>query len=65
MLIFVENKQINSITYITEPKGKTSPEKEVSPYDFKLKGFRWIVGKRPLTKKDIFHWVNSPASQPN
>ena len=65
MLIFVENKQINSITYITEPKGKTSPEKEVSPYDLKLKGFRWIVGKRPLTKKDIFHWVNSPASQPN
>lgn len=63
MLIFVENKQITSITYNTEPKGKTSPEKEVSPYDLKLKGFKWIVGKRPLTKKDIFHWVDSPSPQ--
>ena len=65
MLIFVENRQINSITYLTEPKAKTSPEKDVSPYDLKLKGFKWIVGKRPLTKKDIFHWVDLPAPQTN
>lgn len=56
MLIFVENNQIKSITYITEPKAKTSPEKDVSPYDLKLKGFKWIEGKRPLTRMDIFRW---------
>jgi lipopolysaccharide assembly outer membrane protein LptD (OstA) len=56
MLIFVEKNQIKSITYITEPKAKTSPEKDVSPYDLKLKGFKWIEGKRPLTKMDIFRW---------
>jgi lipopolysaccharide export system protein LptA len=56
MLIFVEKNQFKSITYITEPKGKTSPEKDVSPYDLKLKGFIWIKGKRPLSKMDIFRW---------
>jgi lipopolysaccharide export system protein LptA len=54
MLIFVEKNQIKSITYLNEPKGGTYPEKDVSPYDLKLKGFKWIEGKRPLTKKDIF-----------
>jgi lipopolysaccharide export system protein LptA len=56
MLIFVEKNQFKSITYITEPKGKTSPEKDVSPYDLKLKGFIWVKGKRPLSKRDIFRW---------
>jgi len=56
MLIFVEKNQIKSITYINEPKAVTSPEKDVSPYDLKLKGFKWIEGKRPLTKMDIFKW---------
>jgi lipopolysaccharide export system protein LptA len=56
MLIFVEKNQIKSITYINEPKAVTSPEKDVSPYDLKLKGFKWIEGKRPLKKMDIFNW---------
>jgi lipopolysaccharide export system protein LptA len=56
MLIFVEKNQIKTITYINEPKGVTYPEKDFSPYDLKLKGFKWIEGKRPLTKMDIFHW---------
>jgi hypothetical protein len=56
MLIFVEKNQIKSITYINEPKGVTSPEKDVSPYDLKLKGFKWIEGKRPLKRMDIFNW---------
>ncbi|MCX6247809.1 MAG: organic solvent tolerance protein OstA [Bacteroidetes bacterium] len=56
MLIFIGKNQIKSITYINQPKAVTSPEKDVSPYDLKLKGFKWIEEKRPLTKKDIFKW---------
>ncbi|MCX6243600.1 MAG: organic solvent tolerance protein OstA [Bacteroidetes bacterium] len=56
MLIFVENKQIVTITYIDEPKAVTYPEKEVSPYDLKLKGFKWVEDKRPRTRYDIFKW---------
>jgi lipopolysaccharide export system protein LptA len=56
MLIYVEKRQIKSITYITEPKAVTYPEKDISPYDLKLKGFKWIVGKKPLSKMDIFRW---------
>jgi lipopolysaccharide export system protein LptA len=56
MLIFIEKNQIQSITYQNQPRAVTAPEKDVSPYDLKLKGFKWIEGKRPLTKNDIFRW---------
>jgi lipopolysaccharide export system protein LptA len=55
MLIYLENNQISTITYITEPFATLYPEKDISPYDLKLKGFIWIEGKRPLTKEGIFH----------
>jgi lipopolysaccharide export system protein LptA len=55
MLIFVKNNELQSITYEVEPKGGTYPEKELSPYDLKLKGFKWVEERRPLTRKDIFH----------
>ena len=56
MLIFIEKNKFKSITYYNEPKGATSPESQVSPYDLKLKGFKWIEDKRPVTRLDIFHW---------
>jgi lipopolysaccharide export system protein LptA len=56
MLIFVENNQIVTITYIVEPKSVTYPEKDISPHDLKLKGFKWIEDKRPVTRFDIFRW---------
>lgn len=54
MLIFVKNNELQSITYEVEPKGGTYPEKELTPYDLKLKGFKWVEERRPLTRKDIF-----------
>ena len=56
MLIFLENREVLSITYIDQPIATLYPEKEISPFDLKLKGFKWISGKRPLTKEDIFLW---------
>ncbi len=55
MLIFIENGQVSSITYISQPVATLYPEKQISQYDLKLKGFVWIEGKRPLTKFGIFH----------
>lgn len=56
MLIYLEKNQISTITYLTQPIGNISPEKDVSVYDLKLKGFRWIPGRRPFKKDDIFVW---------
>jgi lipopolysaccharide export system protein LptA len=56
MLIFLENKEVKSITYIDQPVATLYPEKEISPFDLKLKGFKWIPEKRPLLKSDIFYW---------
>ena len=56
MLIFLENRQVKSITYIDQPQAVLYPEKEISPFDLKLKGFKWIPERRPLKKEDIFIW---------
>jgi lipopolysaccharide export system protein LptA len=54
MLIYLEDNKVKSITYIGSPSGTIYPEKEVSPYDLKLRDFKWLESQRPLTKQDIF-----------
>jgi len=54
MLIFLEKNELMSITYIGQPSATLWPEKEVSPYDLKLKNFKWIEDRRPRKKEDIF-----------
>lgn len=56
MLIFLEKNEVKSITYIDRPDAVLYPEKEISPYDLKLKGFHWDEAMRPLHKQDIFTW---------
>lgn len=56
MMIFLEDKEVRSITYMDKPVATLYPEKDISPFDLKLKGFKWITGKRPLSKEDIFAW---------
>jgi lipopolysaccharide export system protein LptA len=56
MVIFLEKNQIKSITYIEQPTQVLYPIKQVSTYDLYLRDFKWIEGKRPLSKKDIFTW---------
>ena len=56
MLILLENRQPTYITYIDRPVATLYPEKEIPPLELKLKGFKWIEGKRPLKKADIFIW---------
>jgi lipopolysaccharide export system protein LptA len=56
MLIFLEKNELKSITYISQPVGGLSPEKDMSPHDLKLKNFKWLEDRRPLKKEDIFTW---------
>lgn len=56
MLIFLEKNQISSITYIDKPDAHLYPEKQVPEQELKLKNFKWLEGKRPLSKSDIFKW---------
>jgi hypothetical protein len=54
MLIFVEDNDIKTITYIDKPEGSLYPENEISPYDLVLKGFNWMGDERPKTKEEIY-----------
>jgi lipopolysaccharide export system protein LptA len=54
MLIFLQDNDISTITYINEPSGTVYPEDKISPYDMILKNFRWLDDRRPKKKEDIF-----------
>ena len=56
MLIFIKDNEFKSITYIDMPKATLYPEDQVPPAEMQLKGFKWIDGRRPQTKHDIFYW---------
>jgi lipopolysaccharide export system protein LptA len=64
MLIFLEKNQVKSITYLQNPAAVLWPEKEISVYDLKLKGFKWLKDKRPLVKEDIYTWKEDPPAVP-
>ncbi len=54
MLIFLEHNEIQTITYLDRPTATMWPEKDISPYDLKLKNFKWLDDHRPRSKEDIF-----------
>jgi len=56
MLIFLENNQVKTITYIGQPTAILYPEKQISKNDLFLRDFKWVIEKRPLSKNDIFTW---------
>lgn len=56
MLIFLENKEFKTITYIEKPDATLFPEEEIPPQERKLKGFIWLDDFRPRNKLDIYKW---------
>ncbi len=56
LLIFIHEKQIKSITFISNPEGTLYPANELSETERYLKNFKWNVIKRPKEKKDVFYW---------
>jgi len=47
-IVFSEEQQVNTIKFISEAKGTTSPIDKVQPFQLKLPGFSWLKNKRPV-----------------
>ncbi|MCF8236157.1 MAG: hypothetical protein K9G67_05775 [Bacteroidales bacterium] len=56
MLIYLEDRKMTDITYITQPKAPLYPDKDVAPQDRRLRGFKWLGFNRPSKMQDIFYW---------
>ncbi|MCX6269916.1 MAG: hypothetical protein NTU44_01625 [Bacteroidetes bacterium] len=56
MLITVKDKKINRIKYLNKPDATLYPEKNVSPSDLILPGFRWFGSRRPINRYEVFTW---------
>lgn len=54
MLVFLENNELSSLTFIKDPEAVLYPIKEPSPKDVTLKGFNWRIKERPNNRFDIF-----------
>ncbi len=52
--LLLEDSQIQTIAFYTQPDGKTYPEEEIHVNDRKLKGFVWREDEKPIHKDDIF-----------
>ncbi len=56
LIIYLDSNQIRGFTYIDKPDGAIYTVWELSGDDLLLRDFRWIEGRRPLRKEDIFVW---------
>lgn len=54
MLVFLDNNELSSLTFIKDPEAVLYPIKEPSPKDVILNGFNWRVEERPKNRLDIF-----------
>ena len=55
MLVFLDNNELSSLTFIKDPEAVLYPIKEPSPKDVLLKGFNWRVKERPKNRFDIYN----------
>lgn len=55
LVIFVEDREINNISFISKPEATLYPEKDLAPADMLLKGFQWAEKVRPQNKTAIFY----------
>lgn len=56
MLIFLEDNEISTITFINLPEGELTPMKEINPKEIILKGFNWRITEQPQSMFDVFLW---------
>jgi lipopolysaccharide export system protein LptA len=56
--IKLKNNEINRISYINDANSTFFPLYELSPNELRLRGFQWLIHKRPTKREDIFNWVD-------
>jgi len=56
MMIYVENNDITSITFLNMPIAILHPIDKINKSELELKGFRWLAHIRPKGRHDIFDW---------
>lgn len=54
MEFLFENKQMNTVKFLTAPKSKMSPVQGINPNAMQLEGFRWITDMRPVGVDDLY-----------
>jgi lipopolysaccharide export system protein LptA len=65
MVIFLENRKVKKINYLSKPEAALYPIKDLPAEDQFLKDFKWITGQRPSNKNDIFNWEESGSGSEN
>ncbi|UCG26658.1 MAG: organic solvent tolerance protein OstA, partial [Bacteroidales bacterium] len=56
IIIYLKDKEIQSISLISNPDGILNPPDEIPLTELRLKDFVWHDMNRPKTKRDIFRW---------
>lgn len=56
LTIYVENKQVVKISFLTNPVGTLHPMYKIKPEEYRIDGFTWQIHRRPLKQADIFIW---------
>jgi hypothetical protein len=54
--IYLEEKAVNKITFLKNPKATLYPLDQVKAEELILKGFNWRAAIRPKNKEEIFLW---------
>jgi lipopolysaccharide export system protein LptA len=56
IVIYVEDRKVSGIRFLTRPEAQLFPPDELGPDDRLLMDFRWLDHRRPVSRDDIFVW---------
>jgi len=57
--IWLENRQVTDIFYLSKPEGSTIPLEQATPEQLFLRDFKWRKDERPADRHDIFRWPDT------
>lgn len=54
MLLYFGNNEVERIKFLSQPKANLFPMKQANHKELELKGFRWVINRRPRQLDDLF-----------
>jgi lipopolysaccharide export system protein LptA len=63
ILIFLKERKVYRIVFVTSPEGRLSPVADAMDEERTLPGFNWLDTLRPKTYQDIFLKENEPVEE--